>query len=86
LVRSEGLVLNEIGARHPDFLEFYHSGSAPLQLGSYAVSDDSTGRIPYALPFQMVNPGERKDLVSSLLQQVNLYEVRKKSVGATPGA
>ncbi|MEP6834389.1 MAG: ABC transporter ATP-binding protein [Gemmatimonas sp.] len=29
--------------------------------------------------------GERKDLVSALLQQVNLYDVRKKSVGGYSG-
>jgi spore coat protein CotH len=74
LVRSEGLILNEIGARNPDFLEFFHSGSAPLQLGSYAVSDDSTGRNPYALPFQTVNPGERRclDLSDTLVRPFGL--------------
>jgi ABC-type multidrug transport system ATPase subunit len=31
------------------------------------------------------NPGERRDLVAMLLQQVNLYDVRKKSVGGYSG-
>ncbi len=62
LHRSEGLIFNEVGARHPDFLEWYHQGSAPLNLGNYAVSNDSTGTNPYALPSQTVNPGERRCL------------------------
>ena len=62
LHRSEGLIFNEVGARHPDFLEFYHQGSAPLNLGNYAVSNDSTGTNPYPFPSQTVNPGERRCL------------------------
>jgi len=33
----------------------------------------------------VINVAERKDLVSSLLQQVNLYDVRKQSVGGYSG-
>ncbi len=62
LHRSEGLIFNEVGARHPDFLEFYHQGSAPLNLRNYAVSNDSTGTNPYPFPSQTVNPGERRCL------------------------
>ena len=60
-------------------------GYLPQEFGLYPNMPADAILDHFATLKGVVNPGERKDLVSSLLQQVNLYEVRKKSVGGYSG-
>jgi hypothetical protein len=62
ITETEGLVINEIGARGLDFVELYHNGTTPLELSLYALSNDSTGRNPYPLPKSVVQPKEMRCL------------------------
>lgn len=74
LTATEGLVLNEIGAIGPDFIELYHRGPHPLDLSHYALSNDSAGSNPYPLPKNTVYPGEMRciDLSDTLLRPFGL--------------
>lgn len=68
IAESEGLVINEIGARGLDFVELYHNGTQDLELSLYALSNDSAGANPYPLPKSVVQPQEMRclDLSDSL--------------------
>nr|MCU0430869.1 CotH kinase family protein [Cytophagaceae bacterium] len=63
------IVINEICASNqtvgmdedgnfPDWFELYNAGSSGVQLGNYKVSDLSTLPAKFALPNQLLNPGE----------------------------
>lgn len=60
-------------------------GYLPQEFGLYPNMPADAILDHFATLKGVVNPGERKDLVASLLQQVNLYEVRKNSVGGYSG-
>jgi ABC-2 type transport system ATP-binding protein len=60
-------------------------GYLPQEFGLYPNMPAEAILDHFATLKGIVNPGERKALVASLLQQVNLYEVRKKSVGGYSG-
>lgn len=60
-------------------------GYLPQEFGLYPNMPAEAILDHFATLKGVVNPGERKDLVGALLQQVNLYDVRKKSVGGYSG-
>jgi ABC-2 type transport system ATP-binding protein len=60
-------------------------GYLPQEFGLYPNMPADAILDHFATLKGVVNPGERKDLVGALLQQVNLYDVRKKSVGGYSG-
>jgi ABC-type multidrug transport system ATPase subunit len=60
-------------------------GYLPQEFGLYPNMPAEAILDHFATLKGVVNAGERKDLVASLLQQVNLYEVRKKSAGGYSG-
>lgn len=60
-------------------------GYLPQEFGLYPNMPAEAILDHFATLKGIVHPGERKALVASLLQQVNLYEVRKKSVGGYSG-
>ncbi|MBY0488389.1 MAG: ABC transporter ATP-binding protein [Gemmatimonadaceae bacterium] len=60
-------------------------GYLPQEFGLYPNMPAEAILDHFATLKGVVNPGERKDLVGTLLQQVNLYDVRKKSVGGYSG-
>jgi ABC-type multidrug transport system ATPase subunit len=60
-------------------------GYLPQEFGLYPNMPAETILDHFAHLKGVLNAGERKDLVGSLLQQVNLYDVRKKSVGGFSG-
>ncbi|MCA2982286.1 MAG: ABC transporter ATP-binding protein [Gemmatimonas sp.] len=60
-------------------------GYLPQEFGLYPNMPAEAILDHFATLKGVVNPGERKDLVAMLLQQVNLYDVRKKSVGGYSG-
>jgi ABC-type multidrug transport system ATPase subunit len=60
-------------------------GYLPQEFGLYPNMPAEAILDHFATLKGVVNAGERKELVASLLQQVNLYEVRKKSAGAYSG-
>jgi ABC-2 type transport system ATP-binding protein len=60
-------------------------GYLPQEFGLYPNMPADAILDHFATLKGVVHPGERKELVASLLQQVNLYEVRKKSVGGYSG-
>jgi ABC-type multidrug transport system ATPase subunit len=60
-------------------------GYLPQEFGLYPNMPAEAILDHFATLKGVVNSGERKDLVAMLLQQVNLYDVRKKSVGGYSG-
>ncbi len=60
-------------------------GYLPQEFGLYPNMPAEAILDHFATLKGVVNAGERKELVASLLQQVNLYEVRKKSAGGYSG-
>lgn len=60
-------------------------GYLPQEFGLYPNMPAEAILDHFATLKGIVNPGERKELVSALLQQVNLYEVRRQSVGGYSG-
>jgi len=60
-------------------------GYLPQEFGLYPNMPAEAVLDHFATLKGVTQSGERKELVSSLLQQVNLYEVRKKSVGGYSG-
>lgn len=60
-------------------------GYLPQEFGLYPNMPAEAILDHFATLKGVVNAGERKDLVASLLQQVNLYDVRKKTVGGYSG-
>lgn len=60
-------------------------GYLPQEFGLYPNMPADAILDHFATLKGVVNPGERKELVGALLQQVNLYDVRKKSVGGYSG-
>lgn len=60
-------------------------GYLPQEFGLYPNMPAETILDHFAVLKGVTQAGERKDLVQSLLQQVNLYDVRKKSVGGYSG-
>jgi ABC-type multidrug transport system ATPase subunit len=60
-------------------------GYLPQEFGLYPNMPAEAILDHFATLKGVVNPGERKELVGTLLQQVNLYDVRKKSVGGYSG-
>lgn len=60
-------------------------GYLPQEFGLYSNMPAEAILDHFATLKGVVNSGERQELVASLLQQVNLYEVRKKSVGGFSG-
>jgi ABC-type multidrug transport system ATPase subunit len=60
-------------------------GYLPQEFGLYPNMPAEAILDHFATLKGVVNAGERKDLVGALLQQVNLYDVRKKSVGGYSG-
>ncbi len=60
-------------------------GYLPQEFGLYPNMPADSILDHFATLKGVVNAGERRDLVSALLQQVNLYDVRKKSVGGFSG-
>lgn len=70
--------------REPDRLRA-QLGYLPQEFGLYPNMPAEAILDHFATLKGIVHPGERKALVESLLQQVNLYEVRKTSVGGYSG-
>lgn len=70
--------------REPDKLRA-QLGYLPQEFGLYPNMPADAILDHFATLKGVVIPGERKELVASLLQQVNLYDVRKKSVGGYSG-
>jgi ABC-type multidrug transport system ATPase subunit len=60
-------------------------GYLPQEFGLYPNMPADAILDHFATLKGVVNSGERKELVGALLQQVNLYDVRKKSVGGYSG-
>jgi len=60
-------------------------GYLPQEFGLYPNMPAEAILDHFATLKGVVNAGERKDLVASLLHQVNLYDVRKKSAGGYSG-
>lgn len=60
-------------------------GYLPQEFGLYPNMPAEAILEHFATLKGVVDAGERKDLVGALLQQVNLYDVRKKSVGGYSG-
>jgi ABC-type multidrug transport system ATPase subunit len=60
-------------------------GYLPQEFGLYPNMPAEAILDHFAVLKGVTNAGERKDLVQGLLQQVNLYDVRKKSVGGYSG-
>lgn len=60
-------------------------GYLPQEFGLYPNMPAEAILDHFATLKGVVNPNERKELVGTLLQQVNLYDVRKKSVGGYSG-
>lgn len=60
-------------------------GYLPQEFGLYPNMPAEAILDHFATLKGVVNAGERRDLVGALLQQVNLYDVRKKSVGGYSG-
>lgn len=60
-------------------------GYLPQEFGLYPNMPAEAILDHFATLKGVVSAGERKDLVASLLQQVNLYDVRKKSAGGYSG-
>jgi ABC-type multidrug transport system ATPase subunit len=60
-------------------------GYLPQEFGLYPNMPAEAILDHFATLKGVVNPGERKELVASLLQQVNLYDVREQSVGGFSG-
>ncbi|MEP6762893.1 MAG: ABC transporter ATP-binding protein [Gemmatimonadaceae bacterium] len=60
-------------------------GYLPQEFGIYPNMPAESVLDHFATLKGVVNAGERKELVQALLQQVNLYEARKKSVGGYSG-
>ena len=60
-------------------------GYLPQEFGLYPNMPADAILDHFATLKGVTNAAQRKDLVSSLLQQVNLYDVRKKSVGGYSG-
>ncbi|HYW29859.1 MAG TPA: ABC transporter ATP-binding protein [Gemmatimonas sp.] len=60
-------------------------GYLPQEFGLYPNMPAEAVLDHFAVLKGVTDNGERRDLVSSLLQQVNLYEVRKKSAGGYSG-
>ena len=60
-------------------------GYLPQEFGLYPNMPADAILDHFATLKGVVQPGERKELVASLLHQVNLYDVRKKSVGGYSG-
>lgn len=60
-------------------------GYLPQEFGLYPNMPADAILDHFATLKGVVNPGERKELVDALLRQVNLFEVRKKSVGGYSG-
>lgn len=60
-------------------------GYLPQEFGLYPNMPAEAILDHFATLKGVTNAGERKDLVGALLQQVNLYDVRKKSVGGYSG-
>lgn len=70
--------------REPDKLRA-QLGYLPQEFGLYPNMPADAILDHFATLKGVVNPGERRELVSALLQQVNLYDVRKQSVGGYSG-
>lgn len=70
--------------REPDRLRA-QLGYLPQEFGLYPNMPADAILDHFATLKGVVNPGERRELVDGLLHQVNLYEVRKKSVGGYSG-
>jgi ABC-type multidrug transport system ATPase subunit len=60
-------------------------GYLPQEFGLYPTQTAEVTLDHFATLKGAVNPTERRALVSSLLQQTNLYDVRKKNVGTFSG-
>ena len=60
-------------------------GYLPQEFGLYPNMPADAILDHFATLKGVVNPGERRELVDALLHQVNLYDVRKKSVGGYSG-
>lgn len=60
-------------------------GYLPQEFGLYPNMPADAILDHFATLKGVVNPGERRELVQRLLQQVNLYEVRQNSVGGYSG-
>jgi ABC-2 type transport system ATP-binding protein len=70
--------------REPDRLRA-QLGYLPQEFGLYPNMPAEAILDHFATLKGVVHAGERKDLVAGLLQQVNLYDVRKKTVGGYSG-
>jgi ABC-type multidrug transport system ATPase subunit len=60
-------------------------GYLPQEFGLYPNMPADAILDHFATLKGITRPGERRDLVAALLQQVNLYDVRKKTVGGYSG-
>lgn len=60
-------------------------GYLPQEFGFYPNLSAETTLDHFAALKGIVHPGERRELVASLLQQTNLYEARKKNVNTFSG-